>query len=213
MVLPFTKTFSLSDNLKIRIKRVPKIENNEFYKTIPIQNSAFFHYGSAITEDPLRLPKMYSALTLTTGESDQRYDHYKGSYSFMFELDVQKNNNTSKYYYHIHHYRSYIEFGVYHIVPKNDPRESYRYCQPNDTLFSDDDICHFTFRFSGYLFAYLKHYSYKPIPFVKHSQSNLLLFGYANDEYFYEEFEDQDKFADTFKKYLQLYKNSKPVNS
>ncbi len=70
------------------------------------------------------LPKLYAALTFVTGEGDSCYDHYKGSYSFMFELEIQKNHISSKYVYHIYHYRSYIEFSVNQIVPGTDPRES-----------------------------------------------------------------------------------------
>ena len=92
-MIEFKKTFEIEPSLMITIKRVLNNENNfQSFKLIPIQNSAFFHFGTKITSNPLILPKLYSALTCLTGASDNRYDDYKGSYSFTFELMVDKNN-------------------------------------------------------------------------------------------------------------------------
>ncbi len=194
-MIEFTETFRNESGLIITISRIlPNESNFKNFKLIPIQNSAFFYFGNKISNDTLILPKLYAAFVALTGPGDNCYDDYKGSYSFRFELTVTKNNNISKYCYHIYHYRSYIEFSVYHIVPNSDERNPSHYYQPNDNLFSDQDICSFSSHFCNYALKYIEDTNYKPQPFVKYSDSNLLLFGYLKDEFFFKEYEKQDKY-------------------
>jgi hypothetical protein len=155
----FNETFTLpTENLTVNIKRI-FLSQKPFkqFKLIPIQNDTYFDFGRKISSDPLILPKLYVALTNLTGSSDDWYDDYKGSYSFTFELEVQKNGNISKYCYHIYHYRSYIEFAVYHIVPESDSRKPEHVAQPNDELFSDKDIR----GFSNFLYYYALFIAFK----------------------------------------------------
>jgi hypothetical protein len=202
----FNETFTLpTENLTVNIKRIFVDENTyKLFKLIPIENSSYFYFGKKIISDPLILPKLYAALTALTGPSDDRYDDYKGSYSFTFELEVQKNNNISRYCYHIYHYRSYIEFNTYHIVPKSDDRNPNYVTQPNDELFSDKEICGFSNFFYYYALKHAEEIGYAPEPFVKFSDSNLLLFGYVQNEYFYEDYEDQDSYKEAKKRYENL---------
>jgi hypothetical protein len=192
----FNETFTLTtENLIINIKRVFLSKKTfEPFKLIPIQNDAYFDFGRKISNNPLILPKLYAALINLTGLSDDRYDDYKGSYSFTFELEVQKNSNISKYCYHIYHYRSYIEFAVYHIVPESDSRNPEHVAQPNDELFSDKDIRGFSNFLYYYALGCMEKSGYVPRTFVKFSDSNLLLFGYSQNEYFYKEYEDQESY-------------------
>lgn len=191
----FKEIFSnILTELTITIERISIKDNkNAFknFKLIPIQNSAFFYFDMKISKNPLMLPKLYAALTCLAGPSDNSYDHFKGSYSFTFKLEVNKNNNISQYYYHIYHYRSYIEFSICHITSNSDPREEIIYHQPDDKLFSNDDICYFSNYFCHYALGYAKGFKYKPIPFVKYSNSNLLLFGYLDGKYFFKEYNDE----------------------
>ena len=200
----FNETFTLdTENLTVNIKRILGKKTFKPFKLIPIQNDAYFDFGEKIINDPLILPKLYSALTNLTGPSDDWYDDYKGSFSFTFELEVLKNGNTSKYCYHIYHYRSYIEFAVYHIVPENDSRNPEHYAQPNDELFSDKDICVFSNFLYYYALKCMEKNGYTPQTFVKFSDSNLLLFGYEQNEYFYKSYEDQESYQLELKNYCK----------
>jgi len=186
---PFEETFEVKENLTIRIKRKTSDESlTQKFKFIPILNSAFSNLG--FDDDAFFLPKLYAALVCLTGPSDSRYDDYKGSYSFTFLLKVQKNDGNSKYIYHLYHYRSYIDFSIYQIVNKDDPRDKSNLYKPDDELFSDRDICYFSNYFCGYCLSYIEGVKYIPQPFIKNSDSNLLLFGYFNSEYFCESFDD-----------------------
>lgn len=188
----FKENFEIDPNLIVNIKRIFINQNIiENYKLIPIQNSAFYTVGTQLDRVPYGLPKLYAALTYLTGPSDLYYDYYKGSFSFMFELEVQKNQKISQYLYHIYHYRSYIEFSVFQMLPKTDPRDINIMHKPDDMLFSEQDICHFSSYFCGYCLGYIKITQHIPKDFIKSSDSNLLLFGYSKNEYFIREYTDQ----------------------
>ena len=178
----------------ITLRRIADCSKFKQFKLISIGNSAYFYFGLQISKDHLKLPKLYAALYYLTGESDVRHDDYKGSYSFMFELEVQKNNKTSKYCYHIYHYRSYIEFTLYHIVAQDDVRNPQHVHQPDDELFSDEEICTLSESFCNYAIRQIEEDKYIPQPFVKFSDSNLLIFGYSKGEYFFKDHEDQEKY-------------------
>lgn len=194
----FNETFAIdTEDTKIRVNITRIVQwSYSLFKLIPIQNSGYFYFGQKITMDPLILPKLYAALTYLTGESDNRYDDYKGSFSFSFDLEVNKNNNLSKYCYHIYHYRSYVEFSLYEIVPKSDPRNESHYAQPDDKFWSDKEITSFCQYFCLSSIKNIEDIDYVPKPFLKYSDSNLLLFGYDNNQYFYEDFDDQNEYIE-----------------
>ncbi|MCC8368757.1 MAG: hypothetical protein LN573_01555 [Rickettsia endosymbiont of Oxypoda opaca] len=191
-MINFKETFYAGSESVIEIERITDTSYFRPFKFIPIENSAYFHFGRRITENPLILPKLYAALTYLTGPSDDEYDHYKGSYSFTFKLTVQKKDKVSKYYYHIFHYRSYIEFSTSQLVSEDDPRESRYYHQPDDKLFPDKDIYSFSISFCENAITRAENDKHIPKPFVKYSNSNLLLFGYSKDEYFFKDYKDEN---------------------
>lgn len=191
----FNETFA-KENITINIARIPSDTMFKPFKLIPIENSAYFDFSRRIMKDPLVLPKFYASLTSLVGISDDLYDDYKGSYSFTFKLEVQKNDNITEYCYHIYHYRSYIDFAVYQIVPQSDPRDPRYISQPDDRLFSNKDISLFSNFLYHYALEYMIKNKYTPQAFVKCSDSNLLLPGYLQNEYFFENYEDQDSYLE-----------------
>ena len=208
-MVAFNKIFSIEPHLIITIKRLLLNESVfENQKFLTIQNSAFFSFGNYIQENPLTLPKLYTALRYCTGPGDLQHDNYKGSYSFLFELEVQKNSNISEYLYSIYHYRSYIEFSVRQIVSKTNQQDTFFMHKPNDELFSDSDICYFSEYFCGYLLGFIEGAKYTPTPFVKGSESNFLLFGYYQDKYFFKKYENSEQYNKAKSK-LEIKINSK----
>lgn len=169
-------------------------------KKIPLANQIFFSFagnrGAARGNANIALAKIYAALARFTGPSDDWYDDEKGSYSFAFELTVEKNNKISKYCYHLMHYRSYIDFSIYQIVPDSDLRDTSTLAMPDDTLFSEKDMLSFSNCFYEYMLQRMKEENYTPEPFVKYSKSNLLVFGYSDEihDYFIEKYDDAEKF-------------------
>ncbi|MBY0544424.1 MAG: hypothetical protein K2Q14_02625 [Gammaproteobacteria bacterium] len=204
----FEENFVIKPDLKVNIKRILSDElerkNNKF---IPIQNSAFWDVVISFKKEECFLAKLYAGLTFLTGDGDSCYDNYKGSYSFLFNLNVKQNSLEGNFIYQIYHYRSYIEFSVNELACRNDPRNPNVYCAPNDELFSNKDITNFSLYFCGYVLGFMKDAKYTPKPFVKCSDSNLLLFGYAEDEYFNLEYEDYDEYLEIKK---QICANKEP---
>jgi hypothetical protein len=199
----FNKTFTLESNLLINIKRCRRDVFHD-YKLIPLKNSAFSYFSRVISrKEPLILPKLYAALTCLTGPDDEEFDDSKGSYSFTFELEVQKNENLSRYFLNIMHYRSFIDFLIYQIVPKENQKDSDILHQPNSELFSESEINFFCPYFCNYALGYLIGFGYIPKPFVKCSDSNLLLFGYFQDEYFIESYEKEEQYHADKKTYYK----------
>lgn len=191
----FKKTLEIEEGLIVYIERLFDFGKNDLkkYKFLPIQNSAYFYLDKI--KEPLILPKLYAALEYLTGKGDNRYDDYKGSYSFTFKIKVQKNQMISEYIYHIYHYRSYIEFSVFQLVSKTDLRKETYMHQPDDGLFSDMDICNFSIYFCNYALGYMEGAQYIPQPFTKYSDSNLLSFGYSGSEYFLNDYEDEEEYT------------------
>jgi hypothetical protein len=191
--MTFEKTFNLSTSSSVQITHLPAAEITKIGKTLVIQNSAYFYLGFHLDQDPLLLPKIYAALTYLVGPSDNWYDEWKGSDSFTFKLQVNKSNVVSHYVYHLYHYRSYINIEVRQIVAADDPRDSSIIHQPNETLFSDDEICLFTNRFCMYCVQQMEEEKHTPKPFVKSSASNALFFGFADGEYYCENYTEHDE--------------------
>ena len=179
----------------ITIERIEHWDRNGDYKWLPISNEAYFHVSRLLdTEDSCFLPKLYAALKYLTGPSDDWYDDFKGSYSFMFMLNVQNNGTSDVYLYHLRHVRSYIDFSLYHRVPKTDPRDP-QYMHPaDDKLFSNQDITAFSYCFCKKMLQSLERAQCQPNPFVRWSDSNFLLFGFADGKYFLDSYQDQAQY-------------------
>lgn len=106
---------------------------------------------------------------------------------------LKKPNYETEYIYHVVHYRSYVEFFIQEIVPKNDLRDENIMYAPNDERFSDKDIRMFSICFLK--FAVMCTEGKTIEPFVKSSDSNLILFGYLNNEYFYKQYEEEEEYS------------------
>ena len=202
----FKKTFELGPDLIITAERI--ICNDlHGYKLMSISNSAFFAISSVLDAE-FNLPQIYASLTYLTGHGDDNYDGYKGSFSFTFKLNVKKPNYETEYIYHVVHYRSYVEFFLQEIVPKNDLRDINIMYAPNDEQFSDKDIRMFSLCFLKFAVMCTEG---RPIePFVKSSDSNLILFGYLNNEYFYKQYEKEEEYSQAqlvLEQQLQVHNN------
>jgi hypothetical protein len=162
-----------------------------------------------LLNDEFNLPQIYAGLTYLTGHGDDRYDDYKGSFSFTFKLNVKKPNYETEYIYHVMHYRSYVEFFVQEVALKDDPRDEQIMHAPDDERFSDKDIRIFSACFLKLAVIYAEKETIEP--FVKSSDSNFILFGYLDNKYFYKTYEEQDEYIQAkllLEKQIQENKNS-----
>ena len=145
-------------------------------KFLPLNVSFERPWYAQYHDDHNFLSKVYLALTQHTGESDDSYDSFKGSFSFQFLLSVSRKENMYNYWLHIFQFRSFMRSTLYQAVSKEDPREDGVYTNA-DNSFSKEEIESFSHYF-------MKHWMERPIepfPFVKSSASNCMIYGYDQD--------------------------------
>ena len=181
----FKRKFKFTKDLIITAERIVYNDLRDC-KLIPISNSAFAAVSRVLNDD-FNLQHIYVGLTQLTGHGDDKYDDYKGSFSFVFKLNVIKPNYETEYFYHVIHYRSYIEFSVQEIAPQDDLRDENIMHQANAKRFSDQDICMFSYCFLKLAVICIDRNIIEP--FVKFTDSNLILFGYLYNKYFYKQFD------------------------
>ncbi len=164
------------------------------------QHSFRLYYGRA-PEDRLNLAQYYAGMRCLFGKPGNLYDDWKGSFSFTFKVDVFRNGQVHDYLLHIMHIRSYIEFGFRKIVanPKShSPLELNTYHAPLDDEFSGADmetVEHFVYGFlQGYLQITQQQAALKIPEFVLLSESNSIVFGYINGQFFERHIEQKDTF-------------------
>lgn len=185
------------NNCMVKLRRINALSRQSIkkFKWITIYDSTFSFFGFNALDDPYILPKFYAGLTYVTGtteELEDSYDAYKSSYGFRFGMEVKKYDKISKYCFQLYHYRSSVACKIIQPVLQSDPRNNFTYDKPNDEFFSENEIHSFTYELYYYLMKCIEKYI--PPDFVKSSDSNLVLFGYMRNKYFYESHEDPDAY-------------------
>lgn len=192
----FLRTYQLGQDLTVTVKRSQQLhkEISPGIKGIPLSHGTDFALHSQFRQDPVFLPRIYTALDHLTGPSDDDYDQFKGSFSFKFHLNTDKCNNLSRYLYWITQYRTFLRINLYQLVPQSDPRSEMVYTRPSDTLFSEYDIKAFTLTFFESMLGEISKTGHVPLPFVKSAASNCLLFGYLHNDYFVKHLRDFEEY-------------------
>jgi hypothetical protein len=139
--------------------------------------------------------KMYATLKDLFGESGEYYDDWKGSFSFPFLIHFRKEDREFGYLLKVYNFRSSIEFGLYKLIREGDEEVATdRYHDPfND--FSMDEINYVI----GFLVSFLSGYfetarAILEEPFFHAVESNLILFGCKDGEYFDRDFDNEEEF-------------------
>lgn len=183
------------NNCMVKLMRINDLSRQSIkkFKWITIYDSTCSFFDFSALDDPYILPKFYAGLTYVIGpteELEDSYDAYKSSYSFRFGMEVKKDDKVSKYLFRLYHYRSSVACEIIQPVLQSDPRKNFTYDKPNDELFSENEVHSFTYRLYYYIMARIEKYI--PPDFVKSSDSNLVLFGYMRNKYFYENHDNDD---------------------
>ncbi len=161
----------------------------EFYN----QQSLSQMYGD---NDNLNLAELFTALECLLGESSNFYDEYKGSFNFHNLLVIKRENGVFFYLLTIYDHRGFIQFGLARIL-ENTERDKYNLqilYDPLPSEFSKSEINYFFTYFYGFLTGYFNSKkSFTPRQnFLKKVDSNLILYGYKDGEYFEEEYDSQE---------------------
>jgi hypothetical protein len=192
------------DNITIDIKRFKEGSLSEHLKCVPLSSDAEFALYSLNRHDTTFVTRVYAALRHFTGESDESYDAWKGSFSFKFLLDVNKAGQVSQYLYWVLHYRQFMRIEIYQCVPKTDPRSSEVSSEPEKVLFSSKDMTEFTISFFRTLLSDAAKAGYMPKPFVIKADSELCFSGFLNGKYFVNQHEEEESYEKDYNKIVDV---------
>lgn len=145
------------------------------------------YYGRA-PEDTLNLAQYYTGMRCLFGKPSNLYDDWKGSFSFVFQVDVFRNKNVYTYLLNILHLRSYIEFRFRKIVDDSENHNLSVYREPLENEFSGEDMQKVECFMYGFLLGYLRAVQESAsldIPdFILLSCSNHIISGYIDGKFF-----------------------------
>jgi hypothetical protein len=157
--------------------------------------------------DYLNFAQIYVALKQFSGESGACYDDWKGSFSFPFLLELKRGEKEFTYLLNIYNYRDSLYFGIRKPVKPDDSRYDRQIIhQPFEDEFSRKEINNFIIYFYSYLIGFFKaiRTTYDEF-FYKRVDSNGILFGYKDGEFF----EEQYKSPEEYEKAVQMLEKMK----
>ena len=197
---PKTDTFHL-DGLDLRIRRVSDDRYVQLHRrSIAIADDGYFLMRLLMPAhrdgDGLDFPRAYFILNHIYGRSGRLYDDWKGSFAFPFSLDVIKGDSSFPYLLNVHNHRSMLEFSIRKVVADRTQADGV-IRPPDEREFSRTEINYFIAFFYGYLEGRLQmalKFAARRRPFVHKVQSNLILYGCRNNQFFEEEYDSPEEF-------------------
>jgi hypothetical protein len=154
------------------------------------------------------LSKMYVVLKKRFGESGDCHDSWKGAFSFPFLLYFEKDGKHFNYLLNICNFRSYIEFRLSKLLGAED--ENLRkdiYHKPFEEL-SKGDISGLTGYLIGFCTGFFESYSekYHDQFFFKTVESNLIIFGYKDGNFFDDNYHSEEEFSQAIEELTEIQK-------
>jgi len=145
----------------------------------------------------LGLAPVYVTLKELCGESGQLFDEWKGSFSFPFLFEQTKEQRSLSYLVNIYNYRSTIEFSIRKIIDPDDDRYDRAVIhQPFEDEFSREEINNLIKWLNLYIRAFFKRKikDTYDVPFFKKVDSNLIVFGYKDGEFFEDHYDSPEEY-------------------
>lgn len=140
--------------------------------------------------------RMYATLKHLFGESGGYYDDWKGSFSFPFLICFERDGQDVEYLINVYNFRSAIEFSLYKLISSENQEYDKMVIHKPFPEFIKEQINIFLICFIGNLTDFFEknlHGNYEAF-FYKTAQSNLIIFGHQNGEFFDLQFDDPDEF-------------------
>ena len=146
----------------------------------------------------LNFAQMYVALKELCGESSNIFDNWKSSFLFPFLLEVAKADRQSRYLFRFYNYRDSWYCGLRKVLDADDTGyDKHRMYQPFEDEFSRDEINYLIAYFYSYLFGFFEAiHDYYDDFFFKRVDSNLILFGYKDGEFFEEQYDTEEEYLE-----------------
>jgi hypothetical protein len=166
----------------------------------------------------LLLSKVLVALEENFGPSSRNIDFYKQTFSFPFLLRFTKGEESWSYLLRLDDFRGSLEFNFYRVVDSLKYAETRRdaYNEPIEGELGKEEMKYWI----SYLWGYLKTSSevwcrYKIrcgelAPFFRHVDSNHILYGYLDGEFFEYQIQNEKKYKAKVAKLRQKYGDPEP---
>ncbi len=197
-----------------------RLNDDEYYhlieNSIPIKNSVltvlsaerYFQYQNK----NLNLAKEYILLTHIAGESSKFYDDWKGTFCFPFLMKIKKKERElNNYLFIISDWRGSLEFRFKRLIGENEVYEGIERAivrEPFEDEFSGEEIEYFENYFYGFLVGYFSTIEKRQHQnFFKHIDSNFILYGYTDGEYWEKHYEEYDYYCQRREELKLEYQN------
>lgn len=149
------------------------------------------------SEDKLSLAKSFVILTWLLGESSDYYDDWKGSFYFPLLLVIKKETGNLFYLLKIYDHRGLLNYSLYKISDNElKDHKSDILHEPFESEFSRHEINSFWSYFYGYLIGLSQTMKLfiSPLPFMKRIDSNHIVYGYKDNQYFEEQYNSEEEY-------------------
>ncbi len=155
----------------------------------------------------LTLPKAFLTLEHVFGKTSDFFDDWKGSFSFPLLLLVQKPVGQFFYLMRIHDHRGSLYYLLYRLLENGvGDYDVNVYHEPEELEFSRGEINDFISYLYRYLVSISKKICQPPIqPFLKHIDSNHILYGYRNGEFFEEQIDSESEYKAAIQAFEETY--------
>ena len=154
-------------------------------------------------DERLSLGQARSALTKLAGPSAQSFDNFKQSFCFPFLHGVPADRPTTIYLMTVHDIRGSLYFLNRRVVAKDDPRiEQHLLHKPFLEELNREELNLLAATMYGYLKGFSEHII--PRPFVEKVDSQQIVYGYADGNYFEEVHVEEDAYEAAIDKWRRI---------
>ncbi len=151
-------------------------------------------------KEALNLAQINVILTTIAGKTSRFYDNWKGSFCFPFALKIEKNNIIlDNYTIIVSDWRGNLEFRFERLLTDNEIKQGLKrdiFRKPFADEFSEQEIKELIMYLYNYFIGYFesiqKIFTWKN--FFKRIDSNIILYGYQDGEFWEEDYQDQDDY-------------------
>ncbi len=194
-------------DIKYQMWRLDKSEYEKLREnSLPIADDFRFYLELYLSdrqrEDRLNLAEIFVILEWIFGESSNLFDDWKGSFCFPVLLVVKKEIGSLYYLMSIYDHRGSVYFSLYRILENSlYGYETQTLREPFEVEFSRQEINCFLSYFYDYLAGYFQSVIDIILPqnFIKKVDSNLIIYGYKNGEYFEDQYDSEDSYQEAIR--------------
>lgn len=185
---------------------VTRISDRAFYEryqqALPIEEPPLYYWQWLMMLEKhapqFNHPRLYVALSRRFGESDPGYDYYKCSFSYSFQLQLQRETGHTLYLLHLTDVKGNLSFFFRKCLETEEEHLAYpnkRRFYPPFPDFTWQQMCHFMTWFTFFLVGFMEviEPTYDE-PFVRKLVHNRAIYGFADGVFFETIYEDWDAF-------------------